>query len=549
MKVYEAMAKAFVDEGVDTLFSYMGDANMWWMTSLLDTGVVNNVHVRHENSAVAMADGYARSTGNIGVATVTSGPGLTHTATAVIGAARYGVPMVIFGGDTMPGDAGALQYVDHRAFAAMCGIHCEPVVSPGRALDAVRAAFQRARTLREPVLLSVPMNLQEEDYPKEYSYAGPPEGEGSSAFVPSGDDLDAAAGLVVTARRPVIVVGAGATSPRALSAVEKLGDRIGALYATSLRAKGALDSSPWSLGIAGTFSWPYTQEMMGKADLIIGVGASLNRFTQQEGYLFPQARTLQILDRSPSTVPHALPATKLLHGDPALTVEALEDLLASGEVESDGFRSEFRQQRWDPYADGGKVPDDERRMDPRRAIELLEEVIPSDALVVSGAGHFWSFVNMGLTGRNGKQFMYCMGFGSIGQALAVAVGASVGLGGRPVVVIDGDSSVLMYIAELDTAVRKEVPLLTVVLDDDAMGAELHKLILKSGTPDAAIVPTPGLAQIARGFGADGAIVDSEDELAGMLSGYDWRSVFLLDIKVSRSIVDLGGAMGNQVVTE
>ncbi len=545
MKVYEAMAHAFEAERVETLFSLMGDANMYWMSSLTALGV-RNVHARHENAAVAMADGYARATGNVGVATVTSGPGLMHAGNALTAAARYGTPMVLFAGDTVPGDTSALQYLDHRALANTCGIHCEAVVSAGRALDSVRAAFDRARSLREPVLLSVPMNIQDETLPFEYSYQPSPVRGDLEATVPTADALHDAAELIACSSRPIILVGDGALTGGALDAVVQLGDRIGALYATTLRAKGALGDSEWSIGVAGGFSRPGAEAVFGEADLVIGVGASMNHFTRREGHLFSQARTIQIADRPAAAVRGAEPVNRFLHGDARHTVELLDELLAAADVQNSGFRSSFTPQAWDPYADAVRASDPANGMDPRELIEQLEAVIPDGAMIVSGAGHFWSFVARGLTGRGGRRYMYCLGFGSIGQALPVAIGAQIGRPDSPIVVIDGDSSILMHLVELDTAVRSGCHLLTVVMDDDAMGAELHKLNLKGVPSEDALVLTPDLARIAEGLGAVGRLARTSEDLVSQLDAFDWRSVCLIDAKVTREIVDVSAVMGNEV---
>jgi acetolactate synthase-1/2/3 large subunit len=551
MKVYEAMARAFADEGTDHLFSLMGDANMYWMSTLLSLGGVENVHARHENAAVAMADGYARSTGKVGVATVTSGPGLAHAMTAVVGAARYGTPLVLFAGDTMRGDTKALQYIDHQAFARLCGVHCESVLSPEQSLDAVRRAFLRARTMGETVILSVPMDIQDRDHPGDYAYRPSTAGRGAAeAFVPDDDSVDEALGLLASARRPVIIVGVGALQGGALEAVEALGERIGSLFATTLLAKGALDESPWAIGISGTFSTPQAEKVLGEADLVVGIGASLNRFTRQEGYLFPQARTIQISHQREADVGGGGVVTAYLCGDARLTAELLERRLAAEEISSPGWRDRFSRERWDPMSvvEAGQVPEGEDALDPREVVAALEEHIPDGAIVVSGAGHFWSFVNKGLSGRGGRTFLYCLGFGSIGQALPVAVGAAVGNPERPVVVVDGDSSILMYIAELDTAVRRHANLLAVVLDDDAMGAELHKLRLRQVPSEAAVVPTPRLDLVAEGLGGRGAVVRDVKSLRAALADWSGAGVHLVDAKVSTSVVDVSSVMGNEVRT-
>lgn len=545
MKVLDALARAFLDEGVTTLFSLMGDANMYWMASLFAQGEVRNVHVRHENAAIAMADGYARTTGRVGVATVTSGPGLTQVGTALIGAVRYRSPMVIFAGDVAAGDETALQYVDQRAFAATCGATYVSVTTASTCLDRVRDAFTIARERSTPVVLAVPMDVQEEMLPFEYEYGPRPLLRGKT--IPDADALDAAAGMIASSTRPIIIVGSGAVQGDAVAAIHRLGDRIGALYATTLLAKGVMDDQPHALGIAGTFATPIAEEQFRKADLVIGVGASLNRFTTQDGHLYPGARTLQIVDRPPVDVLAATPATLHLQGDAASTVLALEAVLASGDHTHGGFRTATH------FPDG--VPttvhswpeareDDESRMDPRTLVEVLERSLDPGTLVVSGAGHFWSFTNNGLSGRDGRRFLFALGFGAIGQALPTAIGAAIGFPESPVVVIDGDSSILMHLVELDTAVRAGVNLLVVVMDDDAMGSELHKLVLRGVDTAAAIIPTPDLEQIAAGLGATGVVAHTADHVASAIKAHERTGVTLIDAKITDRVVDVAAVMGN-----
>lgn len=546
MKVYEALARAFIDEGVDTLFSLMGDGNMYWMSSLLPGGAINNVHVRHENAAVAMADGYARSSGRVGVATVTCGPGLTQAGTALVGAVRYRTPMVLFVGDSQAGDTNALQYLDQKAFAAVCGARFEPVTKASTCLDAVQAAFYFAEQLRTPVVLNVPMDIQDEEYPEPYDYIPSRQlSHPSGRMLPDADVLDDAAGLIASSRRPVIIVGNGAVTSGAIPQVLELGERIGALYATSLLAKGSMDESPYSLGVAGTFSGPEAEKRLGDADLVIGVGASLNRFTAQEGYLFPNAKTLQILDRPAAEGAPLRPVSCYLQGDAGKTLTTLMSMLIEGQFESRGYRGllDGPTRPGPAELDLSAAINFDDGMDPRDLVTALEGWIPPDSIVVCGAGHFWSFPNKTLTGRGNRRFLYSLGFGSIGQAVPVGIGAAVATG-RPIVVIEGDSSVLMHIQELDAAARHQLKMLVVVMDDDAMGAELHKLNLRGVPSDAACIPTPDLAAIAAGFGASGVIVRKISEFQHALHAFDWSGVHLIDAKVSQQVVDISAVTGN-----
>src|SRR6202040_2442403 len=157
-QVSDVLAQAFAAEGVDTLFTLMGDANMYWSASMADNQKVRLIHARHEHCCVAMADAYARATGKVGVGSVTCGPGYTQIMTALAMAARGNAPVVVFAGDAPIGASWYIQSIDQAPLALATGAIDRP-------LDGVREAFYVARAERKPVVLSVPLDFQTEEFP------------------------------------------------------------------------------------------------------------------------------------------------------------------------------------------------------------------------------------------------------------------------------------------------------------------------------------------------------------------------------------------------
>ena len=145
LKVTDVLAQAFVAEGVDIVYALMGDANMYWAAKMADNYGVRVIHARHEHCACAMADGYARATGKVGVASTTCGPGFTQIMTALTIAARGNVPMVVFAGDAPMRSAWYLQQIDMAPLTLATGAHFIGVKSIDRLLDNVREAFQIAQ--------------------------------------------------------------------------------------------------------------------------------------------------------------------------------------------------------------------------------------------------------------------------------------------------------------------------------------------------------------------------------------------------------------------
>ena len=165
LTVSDMLARAFAAEGCEVLFTLMGDANMYWSEAMSRLPGVQLVHARHEHCAVAMAEGYARATGKVGVASTTCGPGFTQIMTGLTIAARGSVPVVVFAGDSPMAAPWYLQQIDMAPLALATGAHYIPVRSIDRVLDNVREAFQIAALEHRPVVLSVPMDLQKQPYP------------------------------------------------------------------------------------------------------------------------------------------------------------------------------------------------------------------------------------------------------------------------------------------------------------------------------------------------------------------------------------------------
>ncbi len=164
MKVSDALASAFVKEGVTTVFGLMGNGNMYWWYALDQHPDVAIHETRHEGTALTMAEGWARATGQPGICTVTQGPGLSQLATALIVAARAKVPMVVFAGDTALNDPDGVQQLDQARFAAATEAGFVPIWKASEAEEAVRTAFYRARVESRPIMLNAPIDVQAEDY-------------------------------------------------------------------------------------------------------------------------------------------------------------------------------------------------------------------------------------------------------------------------------------------------------------------------------------------------------------------------------------------------
>ena len=535
MKVNEALADALAIEAQGPIFGLMGDANMPVWGALCKDERTRMVWSRHDGAAILMADGYAQATGKLAVATVTCGPGLANAANAIISAARAGTPMVIFTGEyTADGGKGGLQALDQRRFAAACEAEFRPLARLEALADDIAEGCYVARTKKCPVILNMPQALWEAelkwdwDYRPSFAFVPPQD------FAPPADRITEVAAKLAAAKRPVIVAGRGAAFADARAPIEALGDRVGALLATSLLAKGFFDGHPYDVGIAGSFSSATTEKLLAEADLVLGIGASLNFFSTEGGMLFPAAQVIRV-DTRPFAPTIGFTPGIYLQGDARATTLALLDALQAKKVQNEGFRNAATRD-----ALAAKAPEPARAtdgLDPRELMRVLSRSLPPRTQVVSGAGHFWSWPIAHLALPPGGRFQHTAAFGSIGLGLAHGIGAAVGNPDRKTLVIEGDGSLLQAIQELHAAAEQRIPLVVLVMNDSGYGAEVLKMQWKKRDPRDAQWKSPDYVALARALGGDGVRIGSEQELAGAIErGMAAAGPFVIDAPISPTMV-------------
>jgi acetolactate synthase I/II/III large subunit len=521
LPIYEMLAKAFVDEGVDTFFNLMGDGNMHWATALSKIEGVRAIHARHEHCACAMAMGYFSATGKTGVASVTCGPGVTQISTALATAVRANIPLVVFAGESPINARFYNQAIDQGPIVHATGAHYVRAHSTARMLDCVREAFYVARYERRPVVLGVPYDLQK------LPYAGPPNYVASSAFIPQTGRMPPNPQSVVllveklaAAQRPIIIAGRGAVSSGAHAAIEELAEASGALLATTLPARGMFDHNRFSIGVAGGFATEVARELFAQADLVIAVGASLTYYTVDGGAFFPKAYVAQI-DERPLGLKDGMRAADLfVKADAKAGVEAVIGALRARGPTQASIRSPALAQRIAQTApDSFEFPIAAGTLDPRTVVAELDRVIPKDWEMVSGSGHCAYFPTH-MRGRKPEQFHAIREYGAIGNAISIAIGVAAARKNGKVVLIEGDGSLIMHIQELETIKRHGLRLLICVLNDGAYGAEIHKLRQDGIDDSGAVFGRTDFGSIARGFGLRGTTVADLDGLGALMKSYD-----------------------------
>ncbi|MFD3306746.1 thiamine pyrophosphate-binding protein [Streptomyces sp. NPDC058694] len=545
MKVAEAVGRALHAAGVGQVFGVVGSGNFHLTHAMVAAGS-RFVAARHEGGAATMADAYARVSGTVAALSVHQGPGLTNAMTGIAEAAKSRTPLLVLAAEVT--EPRSNFYVDQEALARSVGAVTARVTSAEEAVTQALDAVRRAVCERRTVLLNLPLGVQALDVP---------DGESVLAVVaperapvePEFADVEALARVLEMSRRPVFVAGRGARSPGARDALAALAEHHGALLATSAVARGLFHGDPWSLDVSGGFASPLAAELIQEADLIVGWGCALNMWTMRHGRLIGPDTTVVQVDDDAS----ALGAHREVHlgvtGDVELTARRVLEAGDANRGPQEGQQTQQERQsrpgfrtadigaavaarvRWRdvPYDDTGS----RERIDPRTLSIALDDILPAERVIGVDSGNFMGYPSMYLSVPDENGLCFTQAFQSIGLGLATAIGAALARPDRLPVAALGDGGAMMGAAEFDTVRRLGLPMVVVVYNDDAYGAEVHHFGPDGHPLDTVEFPPTDIAAVARGYGFEAVTVRTRADLKAV---EDWlagpRSApLLIDAKV------------------
>jgi acetolactate synthase I/II/III large subunit len=516
MNVAEAVGTALARLGVRQVFGVVGSGNFHVTNALIAAGA-RYVATRHEGGAATMADAYARVSGTVAAVSVHQGCGLTNAMTGMTEAAKSRTPLLVLAAEVA--NPGSNFYVDQPGLAAAVGAASVRIEEASGCVDAALAAYRLARDERRTVLVNLPLQAQALDVPDAVAAAldrlavpEPPE-----PLVPDGDSLDALVALLASARRPVLIAGRGARHGG--TELRALGEACGALLATSAVAKGVFAGDPWALDVSGGFATPLAAELISDADVLVAFGCALNMWTTRQGTLIGPDTALVQVDIEADAIGRHRPVALGVLGDSAVTASsAAEALGGRGQAgyRSDELRARIaREGRWRdvPYEDWGTEGTDPR-IDPRTLSVLMDDALPAERILSIDSGNFMGYPSMFLSVPDEQGFCFTQAFQSIGLGLATATGAALARPDRLPVAALGDGGMMMAAAELDTVRRLGLPMVVIVYDDSAYGAEVHHFT--GGEPLSTVTfPDTDLAAVAAGYGFDTVTVRCPEDAAGV----------------------------------
>ncbi|WP_442790318.1 thiamine pyrophosphate-binding protein [Nocardia sp. CDC153] len=527
----EVVGHVLAELGVSRVFGVVGSGN-FDLTNALRAKGVRYVAARHECGATTMADAYARMTDTVAAVSLHQGCGLTNALTGIAEAAKSRTPLLVLAADT-PGASVLSNFrVDQDALATAVGAVAERVHTPHSAVADTVRAFRTARDQRRCVVLNLPLDIQAAEIAAPEAVTAP---MAPDAIRPGKQAVSELVTLLAESSRPVFVAGRGARGSG--SELRALAESVGALLTTSAVAHGLFSGDRWALGISGGFASPTAAELITEADLIIGWGCALNMWTMRHGSLIGPNTTVVQVDSEHSALGAHRPVDLRVHGDVGET--ARDVLLASSRVGDGaprvGYRTPEVAQRLST-ARWRDVPFEDRstaeRIDPRTLSIALDDLLPPERIVAVDSGNFMGYPSAYLDVPDQYGFCFTQAFQSIGLGLATAIGSALAHPYRLPVAALGDGGALMGIAELETVVRLGIPMLIVIYDDHAYGAEVHHF--RDADLGAVTFPDTDIAALARGAGCEAAVVRTVADLdivPKWLAGHR-NTPLLLDAKIT-----------------
>jgi thiamine pyrophosphate-dependent acetolactate synthase large subunit-like protein len=350
-----------------------------------------------------------------------------------------------------------------------------------------------------------------------------------------------AAETLARARHPLIIAGRGAVLARAGDDLRQIGDRVGALLATTAVANGLFTGDTWSIGISGGFASPAAAELIPEADVVLSVGASLTMWTTRHGRLLDPDATIVQIDNEATAIGVNQRADIAVVGDARESARALLEELERRGVSRCGWRRPELAERiqsgsWHqyPYEDAG----DGSRIDPRTLTVSLDALLPEDRTVAIDSGHFMGYPAMYLRVPDAQAFVFAQAFQSVGLGLASSIGAALARPDRLTVAALGDGGALMSLPELETVARLGLRMVIVIYNDSAYGAEVHHFGPHGAPLDIVRFPEVDFAAVARGLGLQSATLRSRADLAIVRTwlAQGGTAALLLDAKVVPTVV-------------
>ena len=551
--VIEALRK----ENVSVVFGYPGGAIMNVYDEVYKQNHFKHILTRHEQAAIHAADGYARASGEVGVAFVTSGPGFTNAVTGLATAYMDSIPMVVISGQVPISMIGtdAFQEIDAVGISRPCVKHNYLVKDVKDLPRILKEAFYIARSGRPgPVHVDIPKDVTAQighfAYPAEIkmqtykpTYKGNPR------------QIKKAIEAIIASKRPVLYIGGGAINSNAAEEVREFAKICGIPAVETLMARGVMgDKNPLLLGMLGMHGCYSANMAMSEADLMIAFGSRFDdRVTGKLSEFAKHAKIIHI-DIDPSSIGKIVAIDYPIVGDLKNVIEAMIPL-AKEHVEADRYKpwrdllNRYNEIHPLKYEDSNEV------IKPQWAIERVGELLGDKAIICTDVGQHQMWSAQFYPFSYPRQWLTSGGLGTMGYGLPAALGAKVAMPEKTVINFTGDGSILMNIQELMTAVESQIPVINVILNNQFLGMvrQWQTFFYDKRYSSTDLTMQPDFVKLVESFGGRGFRVKSKEEFDKAIEeAVASNTVCMIDVNVDRfenvlPMVPAGGTLYNMML--
>lgn len=551
--VIEALRK----ENVSVVFGYPGGAIMNVYDEVYKQNHFKHILTRHEQAAIHAADGYARASGEVGVAFVTSGPGFTNAVTGLATAYMDSIPMVVISGQVPISMIGtdAFQEIDAVGISRPCVKHNYLVKDVKDLPRILKEAFYIARSGRPgPVHVDIPKDVTAQighfAYPSEIkmqtykpTYKGNPR------------QIKKAIEAIIASKRPVLYIGGGAINSNAAEEVREFAKICGIPAVETLMARGVMgDKNPLLLGMLGMHGCYSANMAMSEADLMIAFGSRFDdRVTGKLSEFAKHAKIIHI-DIDPSSIGKIVAIDYPIVGDLKNVIEAMIPL-AKEHVEADRYKpwrdllNRYNEIHPLKYEDSNEV------IKPQWAIERVGELLGDKAIICTDVGQHQMWSAQFYPFSYPRQWLTSGGLGTMGYGLPAALGAKVAMPEKTVINFTGDGSILMNIQELMTAVESQIPVINVILNNQFLGMvrQWQTFFYDKRYSSTDLTMQPDFVKLVESFGGRGFRVKSKEEFDKAIEeAVASNTVCMIDVNVDRfenvlPMVPAGGTLYNMML--
>jgi len=552
----QMVCEAIIAEGVKTVFGYPGGAIMHVYDEIYKQNGFEHILNRHEQAAVHAADGYARATGEVGVAMVTSGPGFTNAVTGLATAYMDSIPMVVISGQvplSLIGTDG-FQEIDAVGISRPCTKHNFLVRSIEELPRILKEAFYLARTGRPgPVLVDIPKDITVET--GEFKY---PETVHIPSYKPTykgnKKQIVKAVEAIKNAKKPLLYIGGGAVLSDAYKLIREMADKTKIPVVETLMARGVMGHDhPQLLGMLGMHGNYASNMAMSETDLIISLGARFDDRVTGKLSEFAKYADIIHVDIDPANIAKLVDVQYPIVGDVKQVLEEMLPLLDS--VDPDRYQA-WREilKRYDELHPQSYIDSDEV-IKPQWAIERLGELVGEDAIITSDVGQHQMWAAQHYPFDRPRQWINSGGLGTMGFGFPAAIGAKKAHPEKTVINITGDGSILMNMQELVTAAEYGIPVINVILNNHFLGMvrQWQTFFYEKRYSETDLTFQPNWKALAEACGGIGYDVTTKEEFdAALKDAIKQNKVCFMNVAVNRfenvlPMVPAGGALFNMML--